>query len=781
MDSAAFSPPFVIPPDAAAELAAIRALINNHKQEAIRRCEALSQTARRNRQPATLIAVAELYGLVVPQYGRDTLFEALQLAQAYGWINAEARLDEQIARSYYTTGDYRPARQFWERALTLASQPDGERETWLYGQIGLGQVHDALGNHPAAVACHQTALEHALATQLDDAYLLAKIRINLAVNLIACQQDAEARIALEMALEDCRNAGLLDYAAEALSRLGELALREGDLVLATEHYQEALVLTRRISYHWAETSVLRQLSLLAAKQGDRAQALRLCCEGVGLAEMIGYTRQRMEMLAEAAGHAEALGDIPAAYGFLQAHTQLLRRQQPAVIVQEGSHAPADRQQQRLFALTNHALIEEGNSAEAVHHLLSEAASLLQAGGASLWLLGTQCGLQCVDAGDTGAPASIDPELGQPLYRQLQNRPQLNACLAREHPLIGPLLSSWRQEQPVSILLQAVSDGEASWVLWLESGQARRNWLPDDEALLEQLCDILQRILSRQRQRALHAQLEDINTALQNDNRALAEHVALRGAALQQALAQLAHSERLATTGRLMAGMAHELNTPLGVAMTASSTIANNLKHLIELIRNGKPGRDEVLAALQHCSEAAALTDRNILRTAELIRRFRSLSSHQDEESRTDCRIDELLQAVCSLYQEELRRHGHLLLLTVPEGLLWPVRPAALQHVLGQLLGNVLEHAFTEHRSGCVQLVARVRDGRLQLRIHDNGIGMAPDAVNHAFDPFYLSQLGQGGGLGLYGAYNLVTAVLGGEIAIRSQQGSYTEVTLSLPA
>lgn len=781
MDSAAFSPPFMIPPDAAAELAAIRALINNHKQEAIRRCEALSQTARRNRQPATLIAVAELYGLVVPQYGRDTLFEALQLAQAYGWIDAEARLDEQIARSYYTTGDYRPARQFWERALALASEPEGELETWLYGQIGLGQVHDALGNHPAAVACHQAALEHALATQLDNAYLLAKIRINLAVNLIACQQDAEARIALEMALEDCRNAGLLDYAAEALSRLGELAQREGDLDLAGEHYREALQLTRQISYHWAETNILHQLSQLAAVQGDLPLAQRLCGEGIGLAEMIGYTRQRMEMLAEAASYAEQLGDIPAAYGYLQAHNRLLQRQLPAAPSQESRHAPPDRLQQRLFALANHALIEQGNTAEAVRHLLAEASTLLQASGASLWLLGAQCGLQCVDPGATAAPASIDAEIGHPLYLHLQSRPLLNACLSSEHPLIGPLMVAWRHEQPVSILLQAVSDGEASWVLWLESSQARRNWLPDDEALLGQLCDILQRILARQRQRALHAQLEEINNALQDDNRALAEHVARRGAALQQALAQLAHSERLATTGRLMAGMAHELNTPLGVAMTASSTIANNLALLIERIRTGKPGRDEVIDALQQCREAASLTDRNILRAAELIRRFRSLNSHQEAEELSVYRIDELLQGVCRLYQEELQRHGHVLLLTVPERLEWPVRPAALQHVLGQLLGNVLEHAFTDRRSGCVQLTVQPRDGKLIFTLHDNGIGMSPDAVSHAFDPFYLSQLGRGGGLGLYGAYNLVTAVLGGEIAIHSQQGEYTAVTLILPA
>ncbi|WP_028456137.1 ATP-binding protein [Chitinilyticum litopenaei] len=777
MDAVDFSIPFVIPAPAQAELDAIRAILNNHKQEAIRRCEALTEAARRDNQAATLIAAAELYGLVVPQYGRDTLFEALQLACAYHWQPAEARLCEQIARSFYTTGDYRPARQYWQRCIDLARLPGGEPSSWIYGQIGLGQVHDALGEHAAAVRCHRAALAHCGA--LDDTYLRAKIRINLATNLLACENHAEAGEQLRQALAECRTAQLLDYAAESLFRLGELARLEQRPDEAEAHFREALRITRDISYHWAETNTLRQLSLLAAERGDLGEARRLCNEGIGLAELIGYNRQRLDMLLEAAAYAEQESDINEAYRLLRAYTGLLPR--PQEVAQE-QHYLEPASQQKLLQLASHSLIDSNSTSAALALLLQEAPALLAASGASLWLLGPHFGMQCVQRGTTAAPDSIAATHSQALALHVQQFGQLNACLARQHPLLSALLAQWpEQSRPSSILLQAIREGDTHWLLWVENTQARRNWLPDDEAILQRLTAILQRILARQQQQALSAELEEINAALQRDNRALAEHVAQRGAALQQALAQLAHSERMAATGRLMAGMAHELNTPLGIARTAASTISNELAQLVLLIRNGRPQRDEVLQILEQCHAATTLTDSNILRAAELVQRFRVLGGQPEQEDPADVDVSALLQGVCQLYREQIAQGGHVLLLDVPARLPWRLRPAALQQVLSQLLGNILEHAFRPGQSGRIELGAQAGPASLRLLVRDNGIGMSEDAVQHAFDPFYLSRLGSGGGLGLYGAYNLVSGPLGGQIGIRSRPGEFTEVQLDLPA
>ncbi|MBE9607940.1 ATP-binding protein [Chitinilyticum piscinae] len=778
MDVMPTQPPFVIPPEAATGLAEVRALLNNQKQDAIRRCEALIRQARAERQPAVLVAAAELYGLVVPEYGRSTLYEALQYCQAYNWQRAEARLCEQIARSFYTTGQYRPARQYWQQALHLASETDGEVETRVYAEVGLGQVHDALGDHAAAVSSHQLALTLALEAGLEDPYLLAKIRINLAVNLLACGQDDEAHRALTAALAGCRAAQLLDYAAEALSRLGEIALRAGELNTARQHFSEALQITRLIDYYWAQTSLLHQLSLLAAASGDLLQALELNREGMGLAELIGYQHLRMQMLEESASYAEQRGDLPAALQHLQQLLRLRSQQTNTAASTEGDTL-ADRERQ-LLDLASHELVEHGDCTAALQLLLEQACLLFGCSGGSLWLIQEQDALLCQLRHASTAPAQLPWHEGAALLHFLQRRTHLNAPLAREHPLTEPLLGQWHGAPPQSLLIAPVSDGSASWLIWLERGENRQYWLPDDETLFARFGELVRRVLQRRRQQILGAELAEINQALQQDNQALAVHVAQRGAALQQALTQLAHSERLATTGRLMAGMAHELNTPLGIAVTAASTLASSLAELSGLIRHGRPGREDVLQELSQQAAAASLCASNVQRAADLVQRYRTLSGLQDQESAVISSVHDVLQGVIQLYREPLEQRGHQVQLVADPALRWCLKPAALQQALAQLLGNVIEHTFPAPRTGLVTLAAHEGGGRLRLQLRDNGVGMPAAAVRYAFDPFYLRQLGSGGGLGLYSAYNLITAVMGGEISLSSEAGQFLQIDITLP-
>ncbi|KAB2936235.1 MAG: PAS domain S-box protein [Candidatus Contendobacter sp.] len=263
---------------------------------------------------------------------------------------------------------------------------------------------------------------------------------------------------------------------------------------------------------------------------------------------------------------------------------------------------------------------------------------------------------------------------------------------------------------------------------------------------------------------------------------LEERVTERTAELRQAMRQLVQAEKLAALGHLVAGVAHELNTPLGNARLVASTLSDELRAFAAAVDAGALRRSQVDTFLNRGREAVDLLERNTARAADLIGHFKQVAVDQTSARRRRFDLRQTVEELLAALQPQFKRTAHRIALDIPPGLELDSYPGPLEQVLANLVGNSLAHGFAGVEAGRIQLRAQALDPtQLILRYADNGIGIPPAILNRIFEPFFTTRLGQGGsGLGLYIVYNLVTGVLGGTIRVHSQPGQGTVFTLALP-
>ncbi|WP_395699410.1 PAS domain S-box protein [Aquabacterium sp.] len=282
--------------------------------------------------------------------------------------------------------------------------------------------------------------------------------------------------------------------------------------------------------------------------------------------------------------------------------------------------------------------------------------------------------------------------------------------------------------------------------------------------------------------------EQAEAALRELNETLEVRVAARTRELSDALeglrraqAELVRAEKLASLGALVAGVAHELNTPIGNAVMVASTLADHQREFETGIAGGlrRSALDGYLAGSR---EALQVLERNLQRAAELVGSFKQLAVDQSSYQRRRFVLAEVVQEVLLALSPTLRRSPVQLQEQVPPALALDSYPGPLGQVLVNLITNALVHAFEPGAHGTITLAAEpLGDDRLRLRLADDGRGIAPSELGRIFDPFYTTRLGQGGsGLGLHIVYNLVTGLLGGRIEVHSQPGAGTEFVIELP-
>ncbi|HRY18737.1 MAG TPA: PAS domain S-box protein [Candidatus Competibacteraceae bacterium] len=277
--------------------------------------------------------------------------------------------------------------------------------------------------------------------------------------------------------------------------------------------------------------------------------------------------------------------------------------------------------------------------------------------------------------------------------------------------------------------------------------------------------------------------------LQRHREHLEELVAERTAALQrangdlrQAMTQLVQSEKLAALGQLVAGVAHELNTPLGNARVVASTFGEHLRVFAAAVESGALRRSQMEVFLRQGQEAVDLLERNTARAADLIGHFKQVAVDQASMRRRRFNLRETIEEVLVTLRPQFKHTAHRIEQDIPGDLELDSYPGPLEQVIANLIGNSLIHGFSGMEAGCIQLQAHARGpDQVILRYADNGMGIPSNTLNHIFEPFFTTRLGQGGsGLGLYIVYSLVTGVLGGAIQVESSSGQGVTFSLALP-
>lgn len=245
--------------------------------------------------------------------------------------------------------------------------------------------------------------------------------------------------------------------------------------------------------------------------------------------------------------------------------------------------------------------------------------------------------------------------------------------------------------------------------------------------------------------------------------------------------QLVQSEKLAALGNLVAGIAHELNTPIGNAVTVSSTLLDHHRQISGQLQTGLT-RSSLKTFIDTLGEAASILDRNLHRAAELIGNFRQIAVDQASYQRRTFDLREAVEEVRLVMTPAIRKSPVELKNEVPEGILMDGYPGPLTQALMILVNNSLIHAFDGRECGSIRIEATVPlSGNVRLRFSDDGAGIPAENLGRIFEPFFTTRLGQGGsGLGLHVLFNLVTGLLGGRVVVNSDHGIGTEFDFDLP-
>lgn len=298
-------------------------------------------------------------------------------------------------------------------------------------------------------------------------------------------------------------------------------------------------------------------------------------------------------------------------------------------------------------------------------------------------------------------------------------------------------------------------------------------------------------LTNQHLQAIALTLEQLRAAessLKQYSDALESKVAERTLALsqsveqlQQAQSQLIESEKLAALGGLVAGVAHEVNTPLGIAVTATSVLSETLDSLRQQFTAQTLTSQQFSGLLAQASDSTQMLVNNLQRAARLVRDFKQTAVDQVSEARSQFQVEQVLRALIASLHPETRKVPVEPLLECPSGLQMNSLPGVLTQVLANLILNSVRHAFADQAAPLIEIRLQEQGEQVLLDYRDNGCGVPESLRERIFEPFFTTKRGSGGsGLGLNIVYNLVTRKLGGKLEFSSQPGQGVHFRLSLP-
>jgi signal transduction histidine kinase len=263
-----------------------------------------------------------------------------------------------------------------------------------------------------------------------------------------------------------------------------------------------------------------------------------------------------------------------------------------------------------------------------------------------------------------------------------------------------------------------------------------------------------------------------------DKRKLAE------AALQASETQryLIETERLAALGRLVAGVAHEINSPVGISLTVASTLAHRCANFADRIVSGPVRRSLLAEFSDDCRDAANQLTANLQRAGELIQSFKQVAVDRSYADRRTFDLKLATEQIVASVRPGLPKPRGSLALEMSSDITMDSYPGAYGQVLTNLIFNAVTHAFADGFGGHI-LIKALRLGMEQVEITftDDGNGIPEEVQRHVFDPFFTTRRVQGStGLGLYIVHNIVTQQLGGRITLVSTPGKGTTICMTLP-
>lgn len=275
----------------------------------------------------------------------------------------------------------------------------------------------------------------------------------------------------------------------------------------------------------------------------------------------------------------------------------------------------------------------------------------------------------------------------------------------------------------------------------------------------------QSIKLKEHQEELVQQKEELQSTLEN---------------LQKTQEQLVESEKMAAIGGLVAGVAHEINTPVGIGITAISSLQDDIQRMAGLYEKEEISRKEFKEFIQSSGDVSKLIQKNLERTASLVQSFKLVSTDQITEQQRVFALKEYLNDILVSLRPKFREKNIQYDITCDEELRLNSYPGLYAQIFTNLLLNSLQHGFYKKDVGIIGIKADLNNDLLKIQYTDNGAGISRKDLPHIFEPFYTSDQNRGTGLGLNIIYNLVKQKLHGTITCESEPGKGVVFLIEVP-
>lgn len=245
--------------------------------------------------------------------------------------------------------------------------------------------------------------------------------------------------------------------------------------------------------------------------------------------------------------------------------------------------------------------------------------------------------------------------------------------------------------------------------------------------------------------------------------------------------QLLESERMASLGGLVAGIAHDVNTPLGVGVTAASFLQERLNSLYASYEDKSLTNKSMANFFEEAQQTTSLLLNNLNRASELIASFKQVAVDQTSEAERVFNLNTYLHEILQSLKPSFKKTTHIVNIDCPDDLEIRCAPGVIAQITTNMIMNSLLHGFENTDEGIINLSVIVDDEDVIISYSDNGIGMSQENLDHLFDAFFTTKRAQGGsGLGTHIMFNLVTQTLGGQIEAFSQIGKGLRYEIKFP-
>jgi PAS domain S-box-containing protein len=317
------------------------------------------------------------------------------------------------------------------------------------------------------------------------------------------------------------------------------------------------------------------------------------------------------------------------------------------------------------------------------------------------------------------------------------------------------------------------DGSERWL----SANATPLSLPgqdDPYAVVTSIVDVTDQVLSQER--AVQAQVE-----LERKVAERTRHLDDALTKLQGMQMELVEAQKLSSLGSMVAGISHELNTPIGNAVTTASSLQHLMFQTSQTLSSASVSRTALQQALATGQEMAELILKSTEKASTLIRSFKRVAVDDTSQQRRPFELGQLVDDLLRTLNPTLKKCDWTMDVSIETELVMDSFPGPLDQVLTNLIQNAQVHAFPGGRAGTLRITAQRQGEHVEIQVQDDGVGMSADVVPRVFEPFFTTRLGLGGsGLGLSIVRTLVTQKLGGTIHLQSKSGVGSTFTLRLP-